>query len=75
MRAQCQEYNKEEGVDHLPHNSTSMTEGVEDCTFKDVIPIKDRLSNLDVYHGKARNQKIVSINSKNFVISNEICNN
>ena len=56
-------------VDNLPPNVESIPEGVDDCTLKDMIPIKNRFSNLHAYPGKTRNQKIVTINSKRYVIA------
>ena len=44
-------------VDNLPPNVESIPEGVDDCTLKDMIPIKNRFSNLHAYPGKTRNQK------------------
>ena len=49
-----------------------MVGGVEDCTFKDMIPIKNRFSNLDLYPGKASKQKIITINSKKYVLNKEM---
>jgi len=49
-----------------------MAGGVEDCTFKDMIPIKNRFSNLDLYPGKASKQKIITINSKKYVLNKEM---
>jgi hypothetical protein len=56
-RDQIQDEKKDEVVDHLPPNVESIPEGVEDCTLKDMIPIKNRFSNLHAYPGKTRNQK------------------
>ena len=49
-----------------------MADCVEDCTFKDMIPIKNRFSNLDSYPGKASKQKSITINSKRYVLNKEM---
>ena len=49
-----------------------MADGVEDSTLKDMIPIKSCWSNLDSYPGKARKRKILTINSKQFVLNKEM---
>ena len=66
-RYQNQDGKGAELVDHFPPNLPSMAGGVEDCTFKDMIPIKNRFSNLDLYPGKASKQKIITINSRKYV--------